>query len=1424
MSSVARAVLAGILGGLLLAGSAAADRFGSDYPHNLSTNTACPGCHYVVSDTPPPWVNSATPYDSLCLSCHNQVVLPHLVVKTHSSANTTNRYGVWAIECRTCHWPHHQLQYQTYGAAQATGISTGMTSAPPDQEHPYGSGTLTMAGAGWAEDQFNDSILVPNTANPSYNARILDTTSDTLTVSPAIDLTKAAVGNTFAIFYGKLIKNEITTPNSGKKTVRLFATSGANSYADGDANRDGVCEVCHTQTSHFRNDGSAADQLHSNVGGGQAAKNCIACHPHSGGFAHGGGGAGGSGCDSCHGHDDGFGGEGIGGKGTYATHSTHTENDADDLRGPAVGCGACHDTNAFPNFKDGATTLAATTVCNNCHSPGGSYDGVNNQTYGAKANWRTGIYEPNGALKAGKELWCISCHDETPANSAQDGSGVPAPNKAGDGTTYGYYLTGHGVSGSYPATLHGQNGPAYACTACHSSTSAHFSGALGDALRLETVPDDGLASTSTISEVCLDCHQKGQASAGALGFDATAEASIHSGAVSGRYNTNAATAFPAYGNSADYATSPGYQCEDCHEVHGTSKLAMVLPTIDGKVGGASNPVAITGLEASDTDLRDLDPSNAANNGVCDACHAAGGDPHPDTNHANNHNWGQNGNSCVTCHAHTDSFAHGGGGGAPGGGCGSADSCHGLQDAHPAHVAAAGNVGAPCGRCHDTGNMPRFKDGGSSQFNTTVCSDCHHDGTFVATGLRIAAHAVPAWESATEVDCTGCHDSGPVYANAAPKANSHAAHSGFGCSSCHANTTATGNSISGQANHLNNAYDLAAGAGISFAYTFDANGSTCATISCHGGTTAQWGQSACLGCHSVSLGNRAPITGQFAGSSHHVQGVTVEGQHCYQCHWEANSDGSINLAFHGGTATPGAVVNLVLYGAGSRPTAYSEAATGIGYLADGARAQIAKLNLHCLSCHSDQNNDTEPFADCNTPRQYAWDRSSIAARYSQTGTTTWGKYTTSSYPKVAAKNLIKSFSAHGNAISNQGGFDPATGLDATIANTRGGFANVLCFDCHNAHGSAAVGSTSSYRSFAGDQSGGLLKNTFAGKGGYTVSYLPQANTDDADRSPYNTGADLCFDCHMTATIGQTPWGYQQTFGASKPIMGYKDGLRFGTSYSGTKQRFPFRGGRTNQGGHMMASSSLKGLNGTSEGDEAAHQIGGLCTPCHDPHGVSLTLGMNQGYGVPLLKGTWLTSPYQEDSPEMTGTPSTDGCQSGCSGYDNTQDRHWHTDRVTFDTNSNIHDAGGTITEEDEVFAGLCLRCHTKANLTDGINKNTAWKTVDRIHETVRGWGNNQEHTFPCSKCHVPHNSGLPRLMQTNCLDFNHRKQVLKGGIPSYAGNPDHGHGFFPGFAVRTVDPASLGGCHEVDGAAGGGGPYTGGNTWPFVELWNEVTPW
>lgn len=811
-------------------------------------------------------------------------------------------------------------------------------------------------------------------------------------------------------------------------------------------------------------------------------------------------------------------------------------------------------------------------------------------------------------------------------------------------------------------------------------------------------------------------------------------------------------------------------------------------------------------------------------------------------------WGTSSISCTTCHgappAGTSPLYSGGAAGSHArhdsyySGTANCVKCHNTYATYM-HATSASRrslsmalrdpLGAPAGTYSNptvTGYLP----GQTATHSFSSCSNtyCHSNGTSVATNT-IPANTTPQWGSGT-IACSGCHSSPPAYTSGSPKANSHDAHSVYGCQRCHVDTTSDGSTITGLARHVNKVYDLAPGVDTSFSYSFSATGGTCSAISCHGNSSATWGNAAsvnCLGCHALAQGNRAAISTQFSGTSHHYQGVSLDGKVCYQCHWEANSDGTVNKTYH--HATPGAAIELVVYGAGSRPGTYGSG-TFVRYTANGSRTQIAKLNSHCTGCHSDTNNSATPFNDGKTPKQYAWDGTSVAARYSQPGTTSWGKYTSAATnPYGARKKVVKSLSAHGNAAQNQRGWDTTTGVDGTLPNT-GATSNVLCYDCHNSHGSTVAGITSRYSSATGRGKGAILKDTAAGKGGYSVAYKPYSGGTATDRSKRNPGASLCLDCHLNPTAAATPWGYSATFGATQGILGYWDAPMYGSySTSGSEKRYGYKK-TVMKSGHFGTALPLS--------SSPASAIGGLCTPCHDPHGVSPTLGANQKNAVPLLKGTWLTSPYKEDAaPANTvGTARTDRGYGGVT---------FHIDQNTFGTSAGTvnNDPPTGINHSVTDSAGLCLGCHSQASLTTATTPATPnnWKSKDRIHEAVKGWKTSTgtiQHAYSCSKCHAPHtDAGLPRLMVTNCMDTKHKGMVKNNPAPIWAGSgggddsnnctaPGNlgscqqgpqlysggGSGRIPGAWSGSVDSGPALNCHEANTGSG------------VDQSWNTVTTW
>lgn len=138
------------------------------------------------------------------------------------------------------------------------------------------------------------------------------------------------------------------------------------------------------------------------------------------------------------------------------SHFTHIYAD----KGPNMICTNCHSTDpGTSKFKDNKQ-FSDTTVCDICHSPGGTFNGISDSTIGAKPNWIGNVYDGSGNLRTGKEKWCVGCHDNEPSVI----KGVKAPNVTGDGTTYGYYVTGHG------------NHSGFACTYCHNLSMTHIDG------------------------------------------------------------------------------------------------------------------------------------------------------------------------------------------------------------------------------------------------------------------------------------------------------------------------------------------------------------------------------------------------------------------------------------------------------------------------------------------------------------------------------------------------------------------------------------------------------------------------------------------------------------------------------------------------------------------------------------------------------------------------------------------------------------------------------------------------------------------------------------------------------------------------------------------------------------------------------------
>src|SRR4030042_3495015 len=293
-----------------------------DAPHNESNNISCGNCHGQTLMNSPFWTDSEE-YDLICLSCHTALYGPYSessapFAETHSNQNTSNKYGTWSRQCRNCHNPHYQRQkYYKNTDSSRLYLATGKVTSCSDN----GDDTSTLTNElitykqGWDAEKIMDktekggsdkrtAILFPNMGKLGYNYVISEIDTDTSTITVKGDACMPlSPPTTFAVIYGQYIKDSIEVDGVNKQ-VKFFDNEGIDSFADGDSTYDGICEVCHTWTDHFRNDGGAPEQKHENICEA-AGTNCIPCHKHSNGLGQGGGGSE-KDCADCHGHDDGW--------------------------------------------------------------------------------------------------------------------------------------------------------------------------------------------------------------------------------------------------------------------------------------------------------------------------------------------------------------------------------------------------------------------------------------------------------------------------------------------------------------------------------------------------------------------------------------------------------------------------------------------------------------------------------------------------------------------------------------------------------------------------------------------------------------------------------------------------------------------------------------------------------------------------------------------------------------------------------------------------------------------------------------------------------------------------------------------------------------------------------------------------------------
>jgi hypothetical protein len=284
------------------------------------------------------------------------------------------------------------------------------STSVPDQNN------LTESGAGWTTDQFAGLTLIPNIVHPDSTYTIQGNTSETITTVQPMDMGKIQVGRDFKVVGIK----------TGDKAVKFFNNTGTNSFADGDTTYDGICEVCHTQTDHFRNDGTGPDQDHTSQGPSVPGSNCSACHSHVEGFKGAGD------CIGC--HNTARSGvysprqivENAGdGMGDFVKASRHVSNGTTNEIITNYDCAVCHAEGDVTKIN-AATGWTSDTLHNDGSTSTDRMVNLRNLDNYAGATYDFNKNTVDETMRDDMDSFCLSCHDNDGAsditvNSTDDG-------------------------------------------------------------------------------------------------------------------------------------------------------------------------------------------------------------------------------------------------------------------------------------------------------------------------------------------------------------------------------------------------------------------------------------------------------------------------------------------------------------------------------------------------------------------------------------------------------------------------------------------------------------------------------------------------------------------------------------------------------------------------------------------------------------------------------------------------------------------------------------------------------------------------------------------------------------------------------------------------------------------------------------------
>ncbi len=241
-----------------------------------------------------------------CIKCHTEEAVPPYSVDvapgktTHSSEALGYQYGDWSRECLDCHDPHHNngmtknggLTNDEYKLVEFTTTIVAMNNGETTAEIK----NVVINDSSWSDpdtwvnktsEERGLVLLFTDGRNKTFWYKVIGYTPADGTTPAKITFinTHTSFGNIafrkdrdMSLVYGQQINEEIEV-NYSMVPVTFGGPRDMAKDESGtgfDATPDGICQVCHTQTTYWRNDGSRSDHFNG--------WRCTICHPHDQGF------------------------------------------------------------------------------------------------------------------------------------------------------------------------------------------------------------------------------------------------------------------------------------------------------------------------------------------------------------------------------------------------------------------------------------------------------------------------------------------------------------------------------------------------------------------------------------------------------------------------------------------------------------------------------------------------------------------------------------------------------------------------------------------------------------------------------------------------------------------------------------------------------------------------------------------------------------------------------------------------------------------------------------------------------------------------------------------------------------------------------------------------------------------------------------